>query len=255
MDEKFIFNTVIKKYNNNKEIKFLEKTLNTGLKDYEEIIINKYCNTPGKGLIIGSGAGREAIKIAKKNIAVTGIDIVENLALLSYKELKKKLLNSSFATMNACQLGFKKESFDYIFMLGQLLSLIPFRKNRIEVLKECNRVLKNNGKIILTTHSRNKNISEKCRWEIINFIRKFKSLLGITSLEEGDKWVKAISGYKITDDKIYLHLYTPKEAIEDIIRAELKLVEVLSATEIVNNYECKKIRENDNYIVYIAKKT
>ena len=255
MNETFLFNTIIKKYSNPDEIEYLKKMSHTGLEDYEEIAIEKYCKAPADILTIGCGAGREAIALAKRNFSVTAIDIVETLARLSYKEAKKMSLKGFFLAMNACNLGFHSDSFDYVFLLSQVISLIPLRKNRINTLKECGRVLKKEGILMLTTHSREKNRREKLTWEIINFIRKIKAhILKGTPIETGDKWVVAISGYKLSKEKIFMHLYTPEEALEDIKTAGLTPIDVVSATEIVNERYCPKIRKSDKYIFYIVKK-
>jgi 2-polyprenyl-3-methyl-5-hydroxy-6-metoxy-1,4-benzoquinol methylase len=250
MEEDFFFKKIIKKYNNYSEIEFLKKMAPAGLEDYEEIIIDKYCKKEGHTLVIGCGAGRESFALSEKKLNVTGIDIVEKLASICHNEGKEKNIKANFLTMNGFCLGFKKESFDYIILFGQLISLIPSRENRINTLKECKRVLKDNGLIIFTTHSRERNLKEKLKWKIINFVRKINS----GKLQEGDKWVTAISGYNLSEEKIFMHMYTPQEALKDIKLSGLRMIEYRSATEIVNNINCPSIRESDKYIIYIAKK-
>jgi len=248
MKEDFFFEKIIKKYNNYPEIEFLKRMAPAGLEDYEEIIVDKYCKKNGHTLVIGCGAGREAFALAEKNLKVTGIDIVEKLVRICHNEGKEKDIKANFLTMNGCCTGFKEKSFDYVIMFGQLISLIPYRENRINTLKECKRILKKNGLVMFTTHSRERNIKEKIKWNIINFIRKIIS----GKLQEGDKLVTAISGYSLSGEKIFMHLYTPKEALKDIKSSGLQLLEYRSATEIVNNINCPSMRESDKYIVYIA---
>ncbi len=250
MKEDFFFDKIIKKYNDYSEIEFLKRMATHGLEDYEEIIVNKYCKKNGHTLVIGCGAGREAFALSEKKLNVTGIDIVEKLVRICHDEGKLKNIKANFLTMNGCHPGFKKESFDYIILFGQLISLIPFRENRINTLKEYKRILKHNGLIIFTTHSRERNLKEKIKWKIINFIRKIIS----GSLREGDKMVTAISGYNLSKEKVFMHLYTPQEALKDIELAGLQLIEYKSATEIVNGVNCPSIRESDKYIIYIAGK-
>ena len=251
MEEDFLFQKIIKKYNNYSEIEFLKKMAPAGLEDYEEIIIDKYCKKEGHTLVIGCGAGRESFALSEKQLKVTGIDLVEKLVSICHNEGKEKNIKADFLTMNGSCLGFKKESFDYVILFGQLISLIPFRENRINTLKECKRVLKDNGILILTTHSRERNLKEKLKWRIINFIRK---IIASGKLQEGDKWVAAISGYNLSEEKIFMHIYTQEEALNDIKLAGLKVIEYRSATEIVNNINCPSVREGDKYIIYIAGK-
>jgi len=250
MKEDIFFKKIRRKYNNYSEIEFLKRMAPLGLEDYEEIIVDKYCKKDGDTLVIGCGAGRESFALAKKKLHVTGIDIVEKLVRICHNEGKEKNIKADFLTMNGCHLGFKKESFDYIILFGQLISLIPFRENRINTLKECKRILKDNGLIIFTTHSRERNLKEKLKWTIINFIRKISS----GKLQEGDKLVSAISGYHLSEEKIFMHLYTSQEALKDIKLSGLQLIEYRGATEIVNNINCPSIRESDKYIIYIAGK-
>lgn len=255
MYEKFLLNTVIKKYSQLKEINYLKKTVSTGLHDYEEIIIDEYCRPSGKALVSGCGAGRETIAIGKKGIDITAIDIINSLTKISKEKTKKHKIKCNFLTMNAIDLGFKENTFDYVFLLSQLISLIPLKKNRIKTLNECKRVMKKDGLLILSTHSRERNLNEKFKWFFINLIRKIHLPLFPTGyLEEGDKWVIPISGYRLTEEKIFMHLYTEKEAIEDIKKAGLKIIKARCATEIVNKRDCPEIREKDKYILYIAQK-
>jgi len=51
-----------------------------------------------------------------------------------------------------------------------------------------------------------------------------------------------------------MHLYTIKEALEDIKTANLKIIDTRCSAEIVNQRECPLIREGDKYIIYVAKK-
>jgi len=253
MNEKLLFSSVMKKYNHPGEIDYLECMSHTGFEDYEEILIDDYFTGNGRVLVIGCGTGRETFAFASRNFQVTAIDIAEDAVRAGKKIACEQSVRANFLTMNGCNLGFKSSVFDYVILFSQVISLVPMRKNRIGLLMECKRVLSENGLVIFTTHSRNRTLTERIKWRIINFIRKIIPIPG-TFFEEGDKWVKAISGYNITDDKVFMHLYSMAEGLEDIKNAGLNLIDCRCATEVVNRRVEPKIRETDKYIVYIAGK-
>jgi ubiquinone/menaquinone biosynthesis C-methylase UbiE len=101
-----------------------EKVLNIGVGNgYLEGLVFKMCNT---------------------NISWTGTDITEK----TLRKLQKKYPKYSFVKSKITQLPFKDQSFDTVCLLEVLEHISP--SQTLLVLNEINRVLKKNGRIIIS---------------------------------------------------------------------------------------------------------
>ena len=100
-----------------------------------------------KVLEIGAGNGRIISLLNDKKRNITGIEIA-NLPFL--KEAFKEEKNIKILKMDAHKLGFKDNSFDVCLIMYNTLGLIH---NPLTVLKECKRVTKKGGKVIISTYA------------------------------------------------------------------------------------------------------
>ncbi len=117
----------------------------------------------GKVLEIGVGTGKNIPYYHK--VDYTGIDFsTKMLAKAKKKYPKEKLLE-----MDAQELKFKDNSFDYVLTTFVLCS-IP---DPVKALKEMKRVLKKDGKIIMLEHVRSKNKLVALWQDIHNPLTKF----------------------------------------------------------------------------------
>lgn len=136
--------------------------------------LKKNINKNSTVLDIGCAWGDDLKSIAK--IIKSGIGIDNNLKVI--KEAKKNLFrfkNINFFWENAKKLSFKDKIFDYVFCLGNTFGNLNKDKHR--ALKEMKRVLKNNGKIIISVYSEKAlpiriKSYKKVRWPIINTTKK-----------------------------------------------------------------------------------
>lgn len=122
-----------------------------------EFKINKHrkalmSNLKGKVLEIGVGTGYNLVHYNSKTI-VTGIDLSPKMLSKAINKAKKSKKNFSLLVMNAQNLKFKDETFDYIVCTCVLCS-IP---NPVRALEEMRRVLKPNGQILMLEHMISKN--------------------------------------------------------------------------------------------------
>jgi len=107
--------------------------------------------TNTKVLDIGCGNGAYTMEIAKKSIATIGIDIeTERLRAFRLKKEKEKIKNVFINQMSGEQLGFKNDIFDLVILIETLEHI----NDDGRCLKECRRVLKPGGKIILYVPNR-----------------------------------------------------------------------------------------------------
>lgn len=105
-------------------------------------------------LDLGTGRGEMAVLCAKNKARIFAIDYSSEAIKISEDFAQKNLGRNekskiSFEVMNAKNLKFSDKYFDRVFFLETLEHLYPQECNK--VLKEIKRVLKPDGKLILTT--------------------------------------------------------------------------------------------------------
>ncbi len=100
----------------------------------------------GEVLELGCGTGlfTEALQKVSKKVVAT--DFSEEMVAAA-QETRANLKNVQFEKADALNLEFKDESFDAIFMAN----LIHVIGNAERVIRECNKVLKKNGVLIVTS--------------------------------------------------------------------------------------------------------
>ena len=103
---------------------------------------------------LGCGNGRHLIPCAKHCKRVIGIDISKNLLNIARnKTNKKNLSNVIFIHGNLVKIPIKDNSLDAVLFIASLHN-IKGRQNRISSLKEIKRILRNDGKALISVWSR-----------------------------------------------------------------------------------------------------
>lgn len=98
-----------------------------------------------KVLDVGCASGNHSAILGKKGAIITGVDISEEMIALA----RRNVPQGSFHVADMKQLPFKDGSFDVVFY-GLCLH---YEKDLGKVFKEANRVLKKNGRLVLSTHN------------------------------------------------------------------------------------------------------
>ncbi len=120
------------------ESKFISKAL---------IILNKKPSQL-KFLDLGCGGGRTTVPLKRIGFKVIGVDIAENLI----RTLKKNFPDIDAKVGDAASLNFEDNTFDIVlFSHNSIDCLYPY-KNRENAFKEINRVLKEGGIFIFSSH-------------------------------------------------------------------------------------------------------
>ena len=110
-------------------------------------------------LDVACGSGTLSLKIAEKGCKVYGIDISED-AIKSAKRLAERAkIACTFEVGNAENLPYADEYFDKIVCSSSLEHF----KDEMKALKEIHRVLKPNGRVVLTTDSFTYPISDELK--------------------------------------------------------------------------------------------
>ncbi|MBC8500775.1 MAG: methyltransferase domain-containing protein [Nanoarchaeota archaeon] len=122
----------------------MEGMMESGLTKHKKKLLSK---VKGDVLEIGVGTGRN-LGYYNNKANVTGIDLSPKMLSRAIKKAKLAKRNYSLLVMDAENLKFKDESFDYIVCIGVLCS-IP---NPVKALDEMRRVLKPKGEILMLEH-------------------------------------------------------------------------------------------------------
>jgi ubiquinone/menaquinone biosynthesis C-methylase UbiE len=168
---------------------------------------------------LGCGNGRHLISSATKIKNCVGCDIsIELLKIIKEKISFKKLENVSLINSDACCMPIRTESIDAVLYIASLHN-IRGRKNRLKSLSEINRILKINGKALISVWS---------RWQD-RYRKEFQKKIFLQFLKDrefGDKniyWKKDA----LNIPRFY-HLYSASEFKKDLKNSGLKLIEFKS---------------------------
>ena len=105
-------------------------------------MIKKYFPSEGKILDIGSGPGRYSIELLKRGYNVSLMDLSDKCIIAAKNNIEKLGLNADkYVCGDASYLNFEKDNtYDGILLMGPMYH-IHSKEQRINILKECKRIL------------------------------------------------------------------------------------------------------------------
>ncbi|MFO8109993.1 MAG: class I SAM-dependent methyltransferase [Thermoplasmata archaeon] len=180
-----------------------DKTRNRPWKDVEEFI----GAIEGDILDLGCGNGRHCSAAVEKDLRTVGLDASVELLKIAKQRCKK----GDYIKGDTRLLPFKDESFDGVLYIAAIHHL---REGKVRSLKECKRILRTDGKLLVSSWSR-----ESDRWDIPD---KKREVIVPWTRDDGVVFER------------YYHLYTLDELEEDVIKSGLQVEESFLSGE--NNY-------------------
>lgn len=182
---------------------------------------------------IACGNGRHLVPCAKEFKHVIGIDISSKmLEIVKEKTIKENIANVSFIHSTAEDIPLDDCSVDAVLYIAALHN-IPGKDNRIKSLKEVRRILKRDGKALISVWSR---YTDKFRKSFQN------KNLSNKKTEFGDKHIYWKQDG--LDVPRFYHLYGKKEFVEDLESAGFKIMRV-------KGVKIKSEKYNDNYFAVV----
>ena len=201
---------VVDAYEKEKAIsKYLDSITEVGLWNSEKKVITNYIPKDGKILELGCGTGRVTYNLYNLGYHnIMGIDLSTNMILAAKNFAETNGAKIKYEVDDAINLKKTGTDYDGVLFLFNGLMLIPGRENRIKVLKEVRRILKEDGKFIFTSHDLNGNKEyqqfwdkEKENWNKGNNNKKlweYGDLID-SEIDENDSFI-----HFPTDDEIYI---------------------------------------------------
>lgn len=183
------------------------KSILVSNKDYPSLELVRlekkfFQNAKGKLLEYGFGSGCNTLHLLKKKYNVVALDVASN-AIKKFKKKNKKYKNISYVLLDPKlkKLPFKTETFDYIVAMS-VLSLLGTKKRVVATLKEFNRILKSNGKIILDINDIYSDVSNK---------KSIKNKQNLTY---------------VVDDYIKTYCVKSKSEFKEIVKPYFKIIDI-----------------------------
>lgn len=223
-----------------------------------DIFLDEIRNSGKKTLNIlefGCGSGRllaQLTELTWMKINYTGVDISKNLLSFAKKQISGKVAAKNITATFVCDdiahylKWLKQESFDFVIWIASFQH-IPTIKERFFVIKNVYRILKYEGKLLMTNRSFSRWFLRKYQKDFLHSLRKYITSLG--KHQWNDLMVPRKNGKTIA--KRYYHIYT---------LAELKKIISLSGFTMEKiGYLCKwkmtSSRKDSQNSLVIAKKT
>lgn len=191
---------------------------------------------PESGIVadLGCGNGRHLIPCAEHCNKVIGVDISRNLLRIAQNKSKQKSLgNVEFIHGNLVEIPLRDSFLDAVLYIASLHN-IKGRFERLKSLSEVRRILKNNGKALITVWSR---WQDKYRMQFLKKVFFNREELGDIEIY----WRQ----HNLNIPRFY-HLYSKKEFARDLEQASLEIIHI----ESVKMHSTTKA---DNYFAVVRK--
>ena len=185
-----------------------------GLAPYEASLLDKFAPCAGVALVLGCGAGREAIALAKRGWQVVGLDVVPALIDAASANAVRAGVRVDWHCQDMTRGFVVDRSFDLACLFGYVYNLIPDRQRRVRLLSACRQHLNDDG-VCLLNFAQGPPASDRER-RAHRWRRRLARLAGGNrECQLGDHW---------WGDRLFVHVFaTVDELIEEAAEAGFHL--------------------------------
>lgn len=175
---------------------------------------------PGSRVLdVGCAAGRVSFAARARGHRVVGVDLAEALVRAAVGLARERGTRVPFCVMDGRSLAVADASFDVVLLLGSVLSHVPFRRTRLDALRDARRVLKPGGLLLVEAASRTSTRGHRLFFAALAWLRRVQTAVGRPPhWELGDRFLVQISAAG-PGEPVYVHMYTPEELVRDLREA------------------------------------
>jgi len=241
------------------EFEVRKKNSLEGLWDFERFLISENLTQPlSPTLEIGCGTGRISLGMESDFgfLNITATDFVDEYINRAKEIALERKSSVKFETCSATELPFENNSFQYVVCLGVVLSHLPNRNQRIQALKECQRVLKDGGVLLINTM----NILQK-KWYMpfLKFLTKVTRIFNNPYDYEDNCLPRLGTSGKfdplfLRTNKPALYYYYPDELVFDLISSGFFISKLITTSNSLDDLENERFLHSGSNIYAVAKK-
>ena len=129
-----------------------DDVLSGGLNPLEKGLLEMIPLENGQILLLGIGGGRGAIPLARLGYEVTGVDFVPGMLKRAQENAAKEGLKIRGLVQEISKLEVPAAAFDLVWHSLPIYSMVPTRKQRLEMLQHIRRTLRPGGYLICFFH-------------------------------------------------------------------------------------------------------
>ncbi len=181
--------------------------------------------TAGRLVDLGCGAGRHAIRFARRGFSVTAVDLSRSMLHAVGLKAEVAQIEVNRVQANLCRLGcFPDHVFDYALSMFSTLGMIRGRAPRRRALAEARRVLRPGGRFALHVHNLWLNLRDS---QGRHWLRRqaWRALLRQTELGDRRMTYRGIAS-------MWVHLYRWGELKRELRAAGFRIEEVLPLEDV-----------------------
>src|SRR5207245_4084118 len=120
------------------------------LDTWELTLVERYFANKGELLDLACGAGREALLLARRGLAVTACDWSPRMIAEAQRRAREANLPIRFEVADLYDLPYPEDAFDYLFLTNIAYSYIFPRWRRVRFLRQAHSLLKPDGVFIIS---------------------------------------------------------------------------------------------------------
>jgi SAM-dependent methyltransferase len=160
-----------------------EDLVNQGLNPLESALLDMVPVKTGRLLLLCLGGGRDAVALARRGFAVTGVDFVPEIVQQAQENALRHGVQLAGLVQEISQLALPAGSFDIAWLANSMYSCLPTRKRRVAMLQRIRWALKPGGYFFCSFHWEKMNISPR-----VEYARRIFAFLTLGNLtyEPGD---------------------------------------------------------------------
>ncbi len=175
---------------------------------------------PGPLVDLGCGAGRHALRFARRGFPVVAVDLSRPMLRTVGSKADRDGVRVGLVEANLCRLGcFPDESFGYALSMFSTLGMIRGAVARRHALAETFRILRSGGRLALHAHNIFLNLADpQGRWWLLG--QGLRALLGRPGAGDRRMTYRGIHGMEV-------HLYTWRELRRELHAVGFRIDEVV----------------------------